>query len=91
MTAASSAGPKYTPYANASSFVIGLSALDPKHWIEPDEDLDVFLTEKDRLRGTEVDTIFRQVEGSEAGQRACLDLLVEHLVNDHPDLSATAP
>lgn len=86
MTHEASGGPKYTPYAKASSFVIGLSALDPKNWIEPDEDVGTFLDEKDRLRETEFDAIFRQVEGSEAGQRECLDLLVAHLTEDHPDL-----
>lgn len=82
-----STGPKYAPYLSTPNpFVIGLSALDPKQWIEPDGDLDVFLTEKDRLRRTEFDAVFQQVEGSEAGQRECLDLLVRHLVEDHGDL-----
>ena len=86
MTIEASGGPKYTPYAQASSFVIGLSALDPKQWIEPDADLGDFLDEKARLRETDFDAIFRQVDGSELGQRECLDLLVRHLVADHPDL-----
>lgn len=86
MTHEVSGGPKYTPYAKASSFVIGLSALDPKQWIEPDTDLGDFLDEKARLRETEFDAIFREVDGSEPGQRECLDLLVDHLVADHPDL-----
>jgi hypothetical protein len=78
--------PKYTPYLAGSSFVIGLSAIDPKHWLEPDDDLPAFLTEKQRLLATEYDAIFRQVEGSEAGQRECLDLVVSHLLQDHPAL-----
>lgn len=86
MTHEASGGPKYTPYAKASSFVIGLSALDPRQWIEPDTDLGDFLDEKNRLRETEFDAIFREVDGSEPGQRECLDLLVAHLVADHPDL-----
>jgi hypothetical protein len=86
MTMEATGAPKYTPYAKASSFVIGLSALDPRQWIEPDGDLAGFLDEKDRLRQTQFDAIFRQVDGSEPGQRECLDLLVGHLVADHPDL-----
>ena len=79
-----STGPKYTPYVTTPSpFVIGLSALDPKGWIEPDDDLDAFLAEKERLRRSEFDTVFRTVEGSEPGQRECLELLVSHLVADH--------
>jgi hypothetical protein len=80
------AGLKYTPYLSATSFVIGLSAIDPKRWLEPDDDLDAFLTEKQRLLDTDCDAVFQQVEGSEAGQRECLDLVVSHLVEDHPDL-----
>ena len=75
--------PRYTPYAASSSFVIGLSALDPAQWIEPDGGLGAYLSEKQRLRETEFDAVFRQIEGSEAGQRECLDLLASHLVRDH--------
>ena len=80
------AGPKYTPYLAASSFVIGLSAIEPKRWLEPDEDLEVFLAEKQRLLDTEYGEVFQQVAGSEPGQRECLDLVASHLVNDHPEL-----
>ena len=80
------APPKYTPYLAGSSFVVGLSAIDPKRWLEPDDDLDLFLTEKQRLLDTEHDAVFHQVEGSQAGQRECLDLVVSHLVDDHPGL-----
>lgn len=90
MTQAGAAGPKYTPYLAASSFVIGLSAIDPKHWLEPDEDHAAFLTEKQRLLGTEYDAVFQQVAGSETGQRECLDLVVSHLIDDHPNLCRRA-
>lgn len=80
------AGPKYTPYLTGSSFAIGLSAIDPRGWIEPDEDLGAFLTEKERLRRTDFDAIFQATPDSEAGQRECLDLLVAHLVDDHGGL-----
>lgn len=82
-----STGLKYTPYLSTPNpFVIGLSALDPKAWIEPDDDLDTFLAEKERLRRTEFDAVFQEVEGSEPGQRECLELLVSHLVEDHGSL-----
>ena len=86
MTETQTAGPKYTPYTAGSSFVIGLSAIDPKRWLEPDKDLDAFLAEKQKLLASEYDTVFQQVEGSEAGQRECLDLIVSHLLQDHPGL-----
>jgi hypothetical protein len=75
--------PKYTPYRGGTSFAIGLSALDPKRWIEPDAHLVAFLAEKERLRATEFDTVFRAVPGSEPGQSECLDLLLAHLLDDH--------
>ena len=78
--------PKYTPYLAGSAFVIGLSAIDPKRWLEPDEDLSAFLAEKDRLLATEHDAVFQQVDGSEVGQRECLDLVVSHLLADHAGL-----
>ena len=86
MTEAQTTGSKYIPYLAASSFVIGLSAIDPKRWLEPDENLDVFLAEKQRLLDTEHEAVFQQVEGSEPGQRECLDLVASHLVKDHPNL-----
>jgi hypothetical protein len=86
MTQAGSAGPKYTPYLAGSSFAIGLSAIDPRGWLEPDPDLDAFLAEKQRLLQTQPDAVFQQVQGSQAGQRECLALVVAHLLEDHPDL-----
>ena len=80
------AGPKYTPYVTTPNpFVIGLSALDPNNWIEPDDDLDLFLSEKERLCDENFEAIFQEVEGSDAGQRECLDLLVDHLLDQHGD------
>lgn len=78
--------PKYTPYTGGSAFVIGLSAIDPKRWLEPDDDLAAFLAEKERLLATKYDAVFQQVEGSEAGQRECLDMVAAHLLEDHPAL-----
>lgn len=79
-------GPKYTPYIAGSAFVIGLSAIDPKGWLEPDRDLPAYLAEKDRLLATEREAVFQQVQGSEPGQRECLDMVVTHLLDDHPQL-----
>lgn len=86
MTQAGSAGPKYAPYLAGSSFAIGLSAIDPRRWLEPDADLAAFLAEKHRLLETRRDAVFQQVEDSEPGQRECLDLVVAHLLADHPGL-----
>lgn len=79
-------GPKYTPYISTPNpFVIGLSAIDQNNWIEPDDDLDLFLSEKARLCDDNFEAIFQEVAGSDAGQRECLDLLVDHLLDRHGD------
>jgi hypothetical protein len=85
MDAATPAGsPKYTPYDNAiKPFSIGLTALDPDHWIEPDGDLDAFLTEKQRLCRENLDQIFYSEDTSHAAQQECLDILVSHLLARH--------
>jgi hypothetical protein len=67
-------------------FRSGLSAIDPTHWIEPDEDLGRYLDEKERLKAQDFEAVFQAVPGSEAAQRECLDLLTDHLLRDHADL-----
>ena len=78
--------PKYTPYdSTLKPFSIGLSALDPDCWIEPDDDLDAFLAEKERLGAAHFDEIFYSEESSLPAQQECLDLIVDHLVSRHAD------
>lgn len=77
---------KYKPYASGTNpFTIGLSALDPNRWIEPDADLDSVLREKDRLLRDHFDAVFQTVEGSEPAQSECLHLLAAHLLDQHAD------
>ena len=76
--------PRYTPYTSPlKPFSIGLSALDPRCWLEPDDDLAAFLTEKDRLKHAHFDQIFYSEERSLPAQRECLGMIVEHLLADH--------
>ncbi len=79
--------PTYTPYASGTTkpFSIGLSALDPRRWIEPDEDLGRYLDEKKRLEVEHYHDIFRAASESLDAQRECLDLLVQHLLESHGD------
>lgn len=78
------AGPKYTPYEDkAKPFSIGLGALDPDDWIEPDADLDAFLAEKERLCREHFARIFYAGEDSRAAQQECLDLIAGHLLTRH--------
>lgn len=79
--------PTYAPYASDATkpFSIGLSALDPKRWIEPDDDLKRYLDEKRRLEEDHFDDIFRAAPESIHAQQECLDLLVDHLLQAHGD------
>ena len=79
--------PTYTPYASDATkpFAIGLSALDPRRWIEPDDDLGRYLDEKRRLEQVHFDDIFRAAPESLDAQQECLDLLVSHLEQSHGD------
>lgn len=77
----------HTPYAGPTRpFTIGLSALDPARWIQPDADLDRYLAEKRALAATRLDEVFRATEDSLPAQEECLAALVAHLNGHHPQL-----
>ncbi|NBB48932.1 DUF3445 domain-containing protein [Rhizobium sp. CRIBSB] len=75
----------HTPYAGPTRpFTIGLSALDPTRWIEPDTDRDRYLAEKRALAATRLDDVFRAADDSLSAQEECLAALVAHLKAHHP-------
>lgn len=77
---------RYTPYASAlKPFAIGLSAINPADWIEPDGDLAAYLDEKDRLLAERRDEVFQEDAASRAAQAECLALLADHLLARHGD------
>lgn len=77
----------YTPYTGPSKpFTIGLSALDPARWIEPDADLGRYLDEKRRLAKEHYEDIFRAAPESLDAQQECLDMLAAHLVDCHGEV-----
>ncbi len=79
----------HTPYAGPTRpFTIGLSALDPARWIEPDADRDRYLTEKRTLAATRLDEVFRATDDSLPAQEECLAALTAHLSARHPQLMA---
>jgi len=79
----------HTPYAGPTRpFTIGLSALDPARWIEPDADRDRYLTEKRVLATTRLDEVFRATDDSLPAQAECLAALTAHLNAYHPQLMA---
>lgn len=79
--------PTYTPYdGSAKPFTIGLIPLDPSRWIEPDDGLRRYLTEKQRLLAGHREEIFVAESDTDAAQQECLVLLVDHLCGQHPDI-----
>jgi hypothetical protein len=79
----------HTPYAGPTRpFTIGLSALDPTRWIEPDADRDRFLEEKRALAATRFDDVFRATGHSLPAQEECLAALTAHLNAHHPQFMA---
>lgn len=76
----------HTPYAGSGRpFTIGLSAISPDYWIQPDEDLSHYLDEKRHLIDTRLDDVFRATEDSLPAQRECLCELLAHLETRHPE------
>lgn len=75
----------YTPYDGSGPlFRIGLKPLELDTWIEIDDLLGPYLSEKNRLYDTIPDKIFAAEEGTEEAQAEVLDLLVEHLLAKFP-------
>lgn len=76
-----------TPYAGPTRpFTIGLSALDPTRWIEPDADCDRYLNEKRALAAARLDEVFRATDDSLPAQEECLAALTANLNAHHPQL-----
>lgn len=75
------------PYGRAyKPFTIGLSALDPQYWLEPDDDLARHLDEKRRLLDTCPSEVYRAEEDSLAAQREALEMIKSHLLERHGHL-----
>jgi hypothetical protein len=77
----------HTPYDGSSKpFTIGMSRLDPKDWIEVDEHLPRYLKEKERLLAEDRDQVFREEIETRGAQAEVLDMLVEYLPVQFPDI-----
>ena len=79
------ARPVHTPYdGSATPFTIGLKPFDPRDWIEPGDDLERCLAEKDRLFETVPDKVFAARGDTTDAQREVLDALTSHLPERFP-------
>ncbi|WP_269932368.1 heme-dependent oxidative N-demethylase family protein [Aminobacter sp. HY435] len=79
--------PVHTPYDGTSKpFAVGLKQADARDWIESDDHLEAYLTEKDRLYAALPDKVFVAEPETRAAQQEVLDLLVAHLVERYPEI-----
>lgn len=79
--------PVYTPFrGNHKPFTIAISPLDPDCWIEPDEEIGFYLSEKQRLGEEVFDTIYRAEPETDTAQREVLEELSGWLTAKRPDV-----
>ncbi len=67
-------------------FSIGLSALDPKDWIIPDQHLEHQLHEKARHLEERHEAVFKVEDAMLEAQAEVLDMLLEQLLATYPDI-----
>jgi hypothetical protein len=76
----------YLPFLSGPhDLTMGLKALDPADWIEPDGRLAEDLALRRRLLAERYDDVFGALPGSEPGQRETLELLLDHLPRRFPE------
>lgn len=82
----------HTPYDGSSPpFHIGVSKLDVSDWIEVDELLAPYLAEKRRLRLAVPENTFVAEADTAGAQQEILNLLVEHLPRQFPQVYRLEP
>ena len=76
-----------TPYdGSAPLFRIGTKPLDPAHWLEPDGAMAAQLAEKTILFAERRSEVFREEPASRPAQAELLNLLVDYLPAQFPEL-----
>ena len=79
--------PQHTPYDGSSQpFGIGLRSLDLSHWIEVDEHLPRYLSEKHRLMSEMPDAVFVEEAETMQAQLEVQQLLISHLLKSFPQI-----
>ena len=73
--------PKYLPHMQHKDAIsMGMKSLDPRHWIEPDEDYPRYLEHKLRLRELQQQHIFDALPSAYAAQQELAIELKRHLL-----------
>lgn len=70
----------------ATAFTIGVKPLDMQEWIQVDDSLPHYLSEKDRLEQELGDKLFMAEAGTDDSQREVLDLLAAYLPDRYPSV-----
>jgi dimethylamine monooxygenase subunit A len=79
--------PVHQPFGGARKpFTIGMSLLDPEHWIEVDGHLSRYLDEKAGLLADHRDAVFREEMETRDAQAEVLAMLFGHLPARFPDI-----
>jgi len=79
--------PKYLPHMQHKDVIsMGMQSLDPRHWIEPDEDYPHYLEHKLRLRELQQQHIFDALPSSFEAQQELAFELKRHLLEQHSHL-----
>jgi dimethylamine monooxygenase subunit A len=82
---------RHRPYdGRATPFTIGLKAIDPARWIEPDERRTRDLAEKRQLIAGARDVVVFAEAGTQHAQGELLAMLRGHLAAHHPGLDTAA-
>ena len=77
--------PTYTPYdGSARLFTIGLGQLDPERWLEPDDEIERYLAEKERVLAQHRNQVFVEEDGTREAQAEVLDLVADFVTRRHP-------
>ena len=79
----------YTAYDKGRhQLTLGIRAIRPDEWTDPDDRADAQIREKYRLLNERHDDVFAALPGSEAAQAECLSEIITHLERDHPNRPA---
>ena len=79
--------PKYLPHMQHKDVIsMGMQSLDPRHWIEPDEDYPHYLEHKLGLKELQQQHIFDALPSAYAAQQELAFELKRHLLEQHSHL-----
>ncbi len=82
----SNSKPRYFPHLDKPEVLLmGLEPVEASSWIEPDEDLPLYLDNKTLQRENLGPRVYRAMDESLSGQLEARALLLNHLLRDHAD------